>query len=111
VVFSFSTLFQLYRSGQVFLWRKSEGPEKTIGLSHPSHFSKVYLKKQTKYQIVSGETRAAKDHVNFGVLPFLLHFYRFWVNITVGGLLIPKGIIRPVVSVSTLRKFNKYIYY
>jgi hypothetical protein len=39
----------------------------------PSHFSKVYLKKQTKYQIVSGETRAAKDHVNFGVLPFLLH--------------------------------------
>jgi hypothetical protein len=77
----------------------------------PSHFSKVYLKKQTKYQIVSGETRAAKDHVNFGVLPFLLHFYRFWVNITVGGLLIPKGIIRLVVSVSTLRRFIKYIYY
>jgi hypothetical protein len=73
--------------------------------------SKVYLRKQTKYQIVSGETRAAKDHVNFGVLPFLLHFYRFWVNITVGGLLTPKGIIRPVVSVSTLRRFIKYIYY
>jgi hypothetical protein len=37
-------------------------------------------------------------------------YYNRWVDTTVGGLLVPGGIIRPVVSVSTLTWFIRYIY-
>jgi len=39
-----------------------------------------------------------------------LHYYH-WVDTSAGGLLVLKGIIRPVVSDSALTWFIKYIYY
>jgi hypothetical protein len=34
-----------------------------------------------------------------------------WVNTSAGGILVPEGIIRPVVSASALTWFIRYIYY
>ena len=34
-----------------------------------------------------------------------------WVNTSAGGVLVPEGIIRPVVSASALTWFIRYIYY
>ena len=34
-----------------------------------------------------------------------------WVNTSAGGVLVPQGIIRPVVSASALTWFIRYIYY
>ena len=38
----------------------------------------------------------------------ILFYYYHWVETPAGGLLVPEGIIRPVVSVSTLTWFIRY---
>ena len=39
-----------------------------------------------------------------------LHFYYYhWVDTSGGGLLVPEGIVRPVVSVSVLTWFIRYL--
>ena len=38
-------------------------------------------------------------------------YYYYWVDISAGGLLVPECMIRPVVSVSVLTFFIRYIYY
>jgi hypothetical protein len=46
---------------------------------------------------------------NFDIYDF---YYYYWVDTSAGGLLVPQGIIRPVVSVvSALPWFIRYIYY
>jgi hypothetical protein len=35
----------------------------------------------------------------------------YWVDTSAGGLLVPNGIIRSVVSASALTRFIRYIYY
>jgi hypothetical protein len=42
---------------------------------------------------------------------YLRFYYYHWVDISAGGLLVPEGIIRPVVSDSTLTWFIRYVYY
>jgi len=43
---------------------------------------------------------------------FCFRFYYYhWVDISAGGLLVPEGIMHPVVSVSALTFFIRYIYY
>jgi len=42
---------------------------------------------------------------------YLCLYYYHWVDISAGGLLAPAGIIRPVVFVSALSWFIRYIYY
>jgi hypothetical protein len=42
---------------------------------------------------------------------YLFFYYYHWVHTTAGGLLVPEGIIRPVVSVSALTWFIRYVYY
>jgi hypothetical protein len=39
-----------------------------------------------------------------------VHYYH-WVETSAGGLLVPEGIIRPVVIDSALTWFSRYIYY
>ena len=34
-----------------------------------------------------------------------------WSDTSAGGLLVPKGVIRPAVSASALTWFNRYMYY
>ena len=51
------------------------------------------------------ETR--RDHQ---ILYFWLYYYH-WVDTSAGGLLVPKGIIRPVVTASALAWVVGYIYY
>jgi len=44
-------------------------------------------------------------------LSICLHFYYYhWVGTSAGRLLVPNGIIRPVVSASTLTWFIRYIF-
>jgi len=38
-------------------------------------------------------------------------YYYHWVDTSAGGLLVPAGIICPVVSASSLTWFIRYIYY
>jgi hypothetical protein len=38
-------------------------------------------------------------------------YYYHWVDTSAGELLVPEGIIRPVVSASALTWFIRYIYY
>jgi hypothetical protein len=38
-------------------------------------------------------------------------YYHHWVDASAGGLLIPEGIIRPVVSASALTWFIRYMCY
>ena len=40
-----------------------------------------------------------------------VYCYYHWVHTSAGGLLVPEGIIRPIVTVSTLTLFIKYICY
>jgi hypothetical protein len=40
-----------------------------------------------------------------------MFYYYHWVDTSAGGLLVPEGIIRPVVSASALSWFNKYMCY
>jgi len=43
---------------------------------------------------------------------YIYVFYYFhWVDSSAGGLLVPDGIIRPVVSASALTLFTRYIFY
>jgi hypothetical protein len=42
---------------------------------------------------------------------YISFYYYHWVDTTAGGLLVPDGIIRPVVSASAQTWFIKYIYY
>jgi len=42
---------------------------------------------------------------------YLRLYYYHWVNTSSGGILVPEGIIRPVVSASVLTWFIRYIYY
>ena len=42
---------------------------------------------------------------------YLRFYYYHWVHTSAGGLLVPDGIIRPVVSASALTWFIRYIYY
>ena len=37
-------------------------------------------------------------------------YYYHWVDTSAGGLLVPEGIIRPVVSASALTWFNRYTF-
>jgi hypothetical protein len=46
----------------------------------------------------------------FDIYLFFFYYYH-WVDISAGGLLVPKGIIRPVVSALTLTWLIRYIYY
>ena len=58
-------------------------------------------------------------HINFDIkgelnenFDIYVFYYYHWVDTSAGGLLVPKGIIRPVVSVvSALPWFIRYIYY
>ena len=47
--------------------------------------------------------------INFSVITS--SYIYDWVNTSAGGVLIPKGIIRPVVNASALTWFSRYIYY
>ena len=38
-------------------------------------------------------------------------YYYHWVDTSVGGLLVPEDMIRPVVNVSAMAWFIRYIYY
>jgi len=40
---------------------------------------------------------------------YLRFYYYHWVDTSAGGLLVPEGIIRPVVSAATLTWFIRYI--
>ena len=41
-----------------------------------------------------------------------LHFYYYqWIDTCPGGLLIPKGLIRPVVRASALTWFSRYLFF
>jgi hypothetical protein len=40
-----------------------------------------------------------------------MFYYYHWVDTSAGGLLVPEGIIRPVVSASALSWFNRYMCY
>jgi hypothetical protein len=42
---------------------------------------------------------------------YLRFYYYYWVDTPDDGLLVPEGIIRPVVSASALIWFIRYIYY
>ena len=42
---------------------------------------------------------------------YLRFYYYHWVGTSVCGLLVPHGIIRPVISALALTWFNRYIYY
>jgi hypothetical protein len=42
---------------------------------------------------------------------YLRFYYTRWVDITAGVLLVPEGIIHPVITVSALTWFIRYIYY
>jgi hypothetical protein len=47
--------------------------------------------------------------INFSVITSA--YIYDWVNTSAGGVLIPEGIIRPVVNASALTWFIRYIYY
>ena len=47
----------------------------------------------------------------FGWTIYLRLYYYHWVDTSSGGLLVPEGITRPVVSASALTWFIRYIYY
>jgi hypothetical protein len=38
-------------------------------------------------------------------------YYYHWIDTSAGGILVSDGIIRPIVSVSALMRFIRYIYY
>jgi hypothetical protein len=42
---------------------------------------------------------------------YLRFYYYHWIDTSAGGLLVPEGIISPVVSVSALTWFIRYNYY
>jgi hypothetical protein len=42
---------------------------------------------------------------------YVRFYYYHWVDTSAGELLVPDGIIRPVVSVSALAWFIRHIYY
>ena len=54
------------------------------------------------------ETRRALTVPDFDTI---WYNYYHWIDTSAGGLLIPEGIIRPVVSVSALTCLIIYIYY
>ena len=54
------------------------------------------------------ETRRALTVPDFDTI---WYNYYHWIDTSAGGLLIPEGIIRPVVSASALAWFIGYIYY
>jgi hypothetical protein len=47
----------------------------------------------------------------FSLIRYLSVYYCYWVKTSAGGLLVPEGIIRPVVSVSAMTLYIIYIFY
>ena len=54
-----------------------------------------------------GYSRNASCALNLNIC----FYYYHWFDASAGGLLVPEGIIRPVVGVSVLKWFIRYIYY
>ena len=61
-------------------------------------------------EVTDARSMVFQKFVNY-IVPSKEHYYYYWVDTTSGGLLIPDGIIYPVVSVSVLTWFIRYIYY
>jgi hypothetical protein len=68
-------------------------------------FTRLYLSILSVHD--DGYSRNASCALNWISTFYCYH----WVDTSPGGLLVPEGIIRPVVSVSALTWFIRYIYY
>jgi hypothetical protein len=55
--------------------------------------------------------KVISERVVFIALYIYVFYYVHWFDTSAGGLLVPDGIIRPVVSASALTLFTRYIGY